>query len=107
MESIQNLVEYYDELYPVTPETFSFYDSLIEDYPKPVKFLNVGCGTGVLEYRLSKSTTDVTGLETIKELLESASRKHRNQLMALRFFKMSTIEMVRFLGKGFIMSFRV
>lgn len=101
MESIQNLIEYYDELYPVTPEIFSFYDSLVEQFPKPVKFLNIGCGTGVLENKLSKSMTDVTGLETIKELLESASRKHRNQLMSLRFFQMSTIEMVRFLGKKF------
>lgn len=101
METIQNLVEYYDELYPVTKEQYDFYAYLIEQYAKPVKFLTIGCGTGVMENYLAKQMTDVTGLETIKELLESATRKHRNQLMALRFFKMSTIEMVRFLGKNF------
>lgn len=101
MESIHNLVEYYDELYPVTQEQFDFYNSLVEEFSKPVKFLNIGCGTGVLENKLAKDVTDVTGLETIKELLDSATRKRRNQLMAVRFFQMSTIEMVRFLGKGF------
>lgn len=101
METITNLVEYYDELYPVTQEQFDFYNSISEAFPKPVRFLNVGCGTGVLENRLAKDMTDVTGLETIKDLLESAARKHRNQLMAVRFFQMSTIEMVRFLGKKF------
>lgn len=101
MENIDNLVEYYDELYPVTQEQFDFYNSLVDEFQKPVRFLNIGCGTGVLENKLAKDVTDVTGLETIKELLESASRKHRNQLMAVRFFQMSTIEMVRFLGKGF------
>lgn len=101
MESIQNLVEYYDELYPVTEIQKKFYDNLVETYSKPVRFLNIGCGTGVLENRLAKETTDVTGLETIKELLESASRKRRNQLMCVRFFQMSTLEMVRFLGKKF------
>lgn len=101
MESMQNLVEYYDELYPVTKEQYDFYADLMEQFTKPVKFLTIGCGTGVMENYLAKQMTDVTGLETIKELLESATRKHRNQLMALRFFKMSTIEMVRFLGKNF------
>ncbi len=101
METIQNLVEYYDELYPVTKDQYDFYAYLMEQYAKPVKFLTIGCGTGVMENYLAKQMTDVTGLETIKELLESATRKHRNQLMALRFFKMSTIEMVRFLGKNF------
>lgn len=101
MEVIQNLVEYYDELYPVSAEQFDFYKSLLQEYSKPVKFLGIGCGTGVLESRLAKEITDVTGLETIKELLDSATRKHRTQLMSIRFFKMSTIEMARFLGKKF------
>lgn len=101
MNAIQNLVEYYDELYPVTAPQYDFYKSLLGKFSSPVRFLSIGCGTGVLESRLAKETADVTGIETIKELLESATRKHRTQLMALRFFKMSTIEMARFLGKKF------
>lgn len=101
MDYIKNLVEYYDELFPVTQEQFNFYNGLIEKKSKPVKFLGIGCGTGVLENRLAKEMADVTGIETIKELLQSATRKYRNQLMSVRYFKMSTIEMVRFLGKSF------
>ncbi len=102
MESVKNLVEYYDELYPVTDAQKKFYDSFLEIYPHPAHFLSIGCGTGMLEYRLAKDKyADVTGLETFKELLDSATRKQRTQLMSLRFFQMSTIEMSRFLGKGF------
>lgn len=101
MEAIQNLIEYYDELYPITKAQYDFYAGLMEEFQKPVKFLTIGCGTGVMENYLAKQMTDVTGLETIKGLLESATRKHRSQLMSLRFFQMSTIEMVRFLGKDF------
>lgn len=101
MESIKNLLEYYDELYPVTEAQQKFFEEFISIYPRPTRFLNIGCGTGVMENRLAKDTTDVTGLETDRGLLESATRKHRTQLMAVRYFQMSTIEMSRFLGKGF------
>ncbi|MCR5046369.1 MAG: methyltransferase domain-containing protein [Treponema sp.] len=101
MESIKNLVEYYDELYPVTLAQQTFYETLIQKYSSPAKILSIGCGTGVLCHRLAKDAVDVTGLEPQRELLESASLKYRNQLMSLRYFQMSTLEMTRFLGKKF------
>ena len=101
MESIKNLVEYYDELYPVTLAQQTFYETLIQKYPHPAKMLSIGCGTGVLCHRLAKDAVDVTGLETLRELLESASLKYRDQLMSVRYFQMSTLEMTRFLGKKF------
>jgi 2-polyprenyl-3-methyl-5-hydroxy-6-metoxy-1,4-benzoquinol methylase len=101
MENMENIIEYYDELYPVTENQSLFYASLSEQYKRPVKFLNIGCGTGSFEHQLALSGNDVTGLDTSRELLESANRKRRSQLMAVRFFQMSTVEMTRFLGKGF------
>lgn len=101
MDSVKNLVEYYDELFPATAAQQKFYEEKIAEYPHPAKLLSIGCGTGVFEHRLAKNAVDVTGLETQHDLLESASRKYRNQLMALRYFQMSTLEMTRFLGKGF------
>ena len=101
MESIKNLVEYYDELYPVTLAQQTFYETLMQTFSPPAKFLNIGCGTGVLCHRLSKDAVDATGLETQRELLDSANLKYRSQLMSLRFFQMSTLEMTRFLGKKF------
>lgn len=101
MESIKNLVEYYDELYPVTLAQQTFYETLIQKFPHPAKLLSIGCGTGVLCHRLAKDAVDVTGLETMRELLESANLKYRDQLMSVRYFQMSTLEMSRFLGKKF------
>ncbi len=101
MESIKNLVEYYDELFPVTLAQQTFYETLIQKYPSPAKILSIGCGTGVLCHRLAKDAVDVTGLEPQRDLLESANLKFRNQLMSIRYFQMSTLEMARFLGKNF------
>ncbi len=101
MEINQNIAEYYDELYPVTEEQKVFYEKKSKLFKMPVKFLNIGCGTGTLEHYLAREGSDVTGLETSQQLLESANRKRRTQLMSLRYFQMSSLEMTRFLGKGF------
>lgn len=101
MEINQNIVEYYDELYPVTEAQKNFYSEEMSLFPKPIKLLRVGCGTGTFEHSLAVDGADVTGLETSQDLLESANRKRRTQLMSIRFFQMSSLEMVRFLGKNF------
>lgn len=97
----QNLVEYYDELYPVVADQKRFYREEMAAFGQPVKLLRVGCGTGSFEHQLAKEGADVTGIESMGELLESANRKRRTQLMSLRFFQMAADEMIRFLGKGF------
>ncbi|MBQ3825516.1 MAG: class I SAM-dependent methyltransferase [Spirochaetaceae bacterium] len=101
MDTIQNIVEYYEELFPITEEQRSFFDDLIKIYPFPAKYLRLGCGTGQYEHQLAKTGIDVTGLETSRELLDSANRRRRTQLMSIRFFQMNVLEMTRFLGKGF------
>jgi 2-polyprenyl-3-methyl-5-hydroxy-6-metoxy-1,4-benzoquinol methylase len=101
MEYIQNVIEYYDELYPVTEAQKTFYENIKKTYPKPVKFLQIGCGTGALEHILAQDGSDVTGLEVSKELISAANLRKRTQLTAIRFFQLSTLDMTRFLGKGF------
>lgn len=101
MELLENIVEYYDELYPASDELKKFYEEETKEYEAPVKYLSIGCGVGTFEHYLAKGNADVTGLETVSSLLESANRKRRTQLMALRFFQMSSLEMCRFLGKNF------
>ena len=101
MEFLKNIAEYYDELYPASDELKKFYKEETKDFNAPVKYLSIGCGTGTFEHYLAKDGADVTGLETVSPLLESANRKRRTQLMALRFFQMSSLEMCRFLGKSF------
>ena len=101
MEFLENIAEYYDELYPASDELKKFYTEETKSYVAPVKYLSIGSGTGSFEHYLAKDGSDVTGLETVSPLLESANRKRRTQLMALRFFQMSSLEMCRFLGKSF------
>ena len=101
MELLENIAEYYDELYPASDEVKKFFEEESKEFIAPVKYLSIGCGTGTFEHYLAKGNADVTGLETVTSLLESANRKRRSQLMALRFFQMSSLEMCRFLGKGF------
>lgn len=98
---IKNVVEYYDELFPVTEEHKNFYENLISLYSPTAKLLRVDCGTGLLEHELAKRGYDVTGIESFKEILNSANLKRRNQLMAIRFLLMSALDMTKFLGKGF------
>ena len=101
MEINHNIAEYYDELYPVTEEQKVFYQKRMILFKKPVKFLRVGCGSGYFEHNLAREGSDVTGIETSHELIEIANRRHRTQLMSVRYFEMSPLEMSRFLGKGF------
>lgn len=101
MSAIQNILEYYDELYPVTESQKSFYNDLIKSYVSPVKFLRVDCGTGMFETFLAKTGHDVTGVEQYSDLIHSANLRKRNQLMSIRFFEMSYLDISKFLGKGF------
>ncbi len=101
MEFAKNLVEYYDELFSVTHEQKQFFSELLTNYSRPAKILNVGCGTGFFDHMLAKEGNDVTGIDPSAEILRSANLRRRNQLMSIRFFQMSYIDMARFLGKKF------
>lgn len=101
MKSIKNLVEYYDELFPVTEEQKSFYKALVQKYHSPVHFLRYGCGTGIFESNLAKEGHDVTAVENEQDLLKCANLRRRNQLMSIRFFQMTYQDMGKYLAKNF------
>lgn len=101
MMFIQNLVEYYDELFKVSEAQKNLYTELCENFSSPVRFLRVFCGSGLFESSLSKQGHDVTGIENCDELLHTANLRRRNQLMSIRFFQMEAEDMTKFLGKNF------
>ena len=101
MKFIQNLVEYYDELFKVSEAQKKLYTELCENFSSPVRFLRVFCGSGLFESLLSKQGHDVTGIENCDELLHTANLRRRNQLMSIRFFQMEAEDMTKFLGKNF------
>ena len=83
MEIIQNIIEYYDELYPVTEAQKKFYKEQLKNYPDPAKLLRVGCGTGLFEHLLAREGKDVTGTENFQEMLRSANLRRRNLISIL------------------------
>jgi len=101
MELLENISEYYDELFPVTDEQKQFFEKELESFNKPAKLLSISCGSGLFEHILAEKGTAVTAIETIHSLLESANRRRRTQLMTINYFNMTNLEMGRFLGKGF------
>ena len=101
MEFLQNVVEYYDELYPVTASQKDFYHFLLKKYSSPARLLRVGCATGLFEHQLAREGLDITGIEDSRELLNSAILRKRTQLMSVRYFEMSAMDMTKYLGKKF------
>lgn len=101
MENMDLFNEYFDELFPVSDNIKGFYEEIAKKYVMPTRFLRIGSSTGSLEYFLALAGHDVTGIEEEAVLLDSASRRRRYPHTALRFLNMKSIEMSRFLGKGF------
>jgi len=101
MDMLQNLAEYYEELFPVSDTQKKFYEKILNQYSKPAHFLGIQCGTGGFEYHLAKLGLDVTGIDSEKDFIERANRKRRTQLMSLRFFQMAPQEITKFLCKDF------
>lgn len=101
MEFIKNLVEYFDELHPITESAEGFYKKILNEQPKPTRILSIGTNTGNLEFFLAKQGCDVTGIENFPPLLEAANLKKQNELTPIRFFSLPENELSKYLGKKF------
>lgn len=101
MNYLKNLLEYYDELYPVSTEQKVFFKNILKKYKPLSKMLRIGCGTGLFEVYLSQQGYDVTGLEVSREMIQKANRKKREQMSNIRFFCMSSFEMQKYLCHHF------
>lgn len=101
MESVQNIVEYYDEFFPADDQLLSFFSTIINSYAAPARLLSIASNTGTLEMTLAQKNCDITGLEVLQPFIASSVLKRRSQLMSIRFLRLSTVEMGKFLGKDF------
>ena len=101
MQNVEFLAEYYDELYPVNENQKVFFQTLAASSTFSPKYLRIGCGTGIFESQIAKAGFDVTGIEPTTELVKSASIRYKTPTMSVRFFQMSSSEMINFLGKNF------
>ncbi|MDR1747467.1 MAG: class I SAM-dependent methyltransferase [Spirochaetaceae bacterium] len=100
MEYFSNIIEYYDELLPIQEDQGAFFTKRAMMYEQPCKLLRIGCGTATFEHTLAKLGYDVTGIDTSRELLETAFRR-KKEPSSIRFFQMSTLEITHFLKQGF------
>ena len=101
MDYAEKIVEYYDELFPVTKDEKSFFEDLVKSSAIESRILSIGCGTGVLEHHLAKKGCNVTGIDDNYCLLNSATRKSKPVYANIRFFSMSPLDMSHFLTHGF------
>ena len=101
MEFTQDILEYYDELFPVSESQKDFFLRFIKGRNPPPRFLSIGCGASNFEHILCRTGCDVTGIDNNHLLLESANRRRKIPGTTIRFFNMAIIEMARYLGAGF------
>ncbi|WP_428770704.1 hypothetical protein V1L52_02380 [Treponema sp. HNW] len=101
MNFTEHIIEYYDELYPITDDLIAFFKNELDAYPVPAKILSIECGTGLCEHRLAKCGFDITAIGAERRFIDTAVRRHRTPNAALRFFQMEPLDIGRFLAKNF------
>lgn len=100
METLyDNLLEYYDEIFPVDQERISFMEELARrirpadaDKEYRTKVLDVGCATGTFALSLMKKGMDVTGIDLNPSMIQSACRRNPEPRTNARFFLMNMME---------------
>jgi SAM-dependent methyltransferase len=100
METLyDNLLEYYDELFPVDQERVTFLEELSRrirpanaDKAYRIQVLDVGCATGTFSLALMKRGMDVTGLDSNAAMIQSACRRNPEPRTNARFFQMDMRE---------------
>jgi len=100
METLyDNLLEYYDELFPVDQERITFLEELSRrirpanaDKSSRVQVLDVGCATGTFALALMRRGMDVTGIDANTSMIQSACRRNPEPRTNARFFQMDMRE---------------
>jgi len=94
-----NLLEYYDELFPVDGERVTFLEELARrirpasaDGEYRTKVLDVGCATGTFDLALMRKGMDVTGIDSNSAMIQSACRRNPEPRTNARFFLMDMME---------------
>lgn len=112
LENIQDfyseILEYYDELFPLNENALNFIEVINKEIcknfstqPAPLsRYLGIGCATGTFENKLDSIHLDITGIDKNPLMIETAMRRMKRSGTTSRFFEMSTIDIGRFLQKN-------
>jgi SAM-dependent methyltransferase len=108
METLyDNLLEYYDELFPVEAARISFIEDVARKTSVPaadekyrIKVLDLGCATGTFSLSLMKAGMDVTGIDLNSAMIQSACRRNPEPRTNARFFCMDMLEIGQTFASG-------
>ncbi len=101
-----NLLEYYDELFPVEKSRLDFIESTTAYCQKErnvqhtAKVLDLGCATGTTTIQLMRRGMDVVGIDNNAQMIQSASRRNPEPKTNSRFFLMDMINIDAYLPKN-------
>ncbi len=101
-----NLLEYYDELFPVEKTRLDFIESTIAYYQKErnikdmPKILDLGCATGTTTIQLMRRGMDVVGIDNNAQMIQSATRRNPEPKTNARFFLMDIADMGKYFPKN-------
>ena len=102
METLyDNLLEYYDELFPVEEKKIDFIDEELNRHwtgSGLPKVLDVGCATGSIDFALIKRNILVTGIDNNVSMIQSACRRNPEPKTKARFFCMDMLEAAKILA---------
>jgi len=108
METLyDNLLEYYDEIFPIDQERVSFMEELARrtrpanvDKNYRTQVLDVGCATGTFALTLMRRGMDVTGIDLNSTMIQSACRRNPEPRTNARFFLMDMMEVGKTFAHG-------
>lgn len=108
METLyDNLLEYYDDIFPVDPERVRFVEELARrirpanaEPSYRMQVLDVGCATGTFSLALMRKGMDVTGIDFNSSMIQSACRRNPEPRTNARFFLMDMMEMGKTFAHG-------
>ncbi len=74
MDFYTSISKYYDQIFPYSPNQLLFVNNMIGD-SRPLRILDIGCGTGSLSLKLAESGFEVYSIDYDSTMIERAKEK--------------------------------